>query len=163
MSAALITAAFVGIAALGYATVLGFTALGPADVFRHTSLGIFATLVTLLAHSMTMFYLIGKGRAVREAVQEARLSGELYRAVARVRRPVFSIATMAMALTMATAILGGGVDTNTVPVMVHLVFALAAVAANLVALRTEIVAMLSSARIVAEVDRLIEDREEDRE
>ncbi len=158
MSAALITAAFVGIAALGYATVLGFTALGPADVFRHTSLGIFATLVTLLAHSMTMFYLIGKGRAVREAVEEGQLSVELYRAVARARRPVFSIATIAMALTMATAIVGGGVDTDAIPAVVHAVLALAAVAANLVALRTEIIAMLSSARIVAEVDQLLEDR-----
>lgn len=158
MSAALITAAFVGIAALGYTTVLGFTALGPADVLRHTSLGIFATLVTLLAHSMTMFYLIGKGRAVREAVQEGQLPVELYRAVARVRRPVFSIATVAMGLTMATAIMGGGVDTDTVPAVVHSVLALAAVAANLAALRTEIIAMLSSARIVAEVDQLLEDR-----
>ena len=117
MSAALITATFVGIAALGYATVLGFTAFAPAEVFRHTSLGIFATLVTLLAHSMTMFYLIGKGKAVREAVQEGQLSVELYRAVARVRRPVFSIATLAMVVTMATAIVGGGVDTDTVPVV----------------------------------------------
>ena len=158
MSAALITATFVGIAALGYATVLGFTAFAPAEVFRHTSLGIFATLVTLLAHSMTMFYLIGKGKAVREAVQEGQLSVELYRAVARVRRPVFSIATLAMVVTMATAIVGGGVDTDTVPVVVHSALALAAVAANLVALRTEIIAMLSSARIVAEVDRLLEDR-----
>lgn len=159
MSAALITAAFLGLATLGYSAVLGFSAAGPADLLRHTSLGIFATLVTLLAHSMTMFYLIGKGKAVREAVAEGQLSAELYHAVARARRPVFSQATIAMALTMAAAIVGGGVDTGAVPAVVHAVLALSAVAANLIALRAEIIAMLSSTRIVAEVDRLLEGRQ----
>lgn len=155
MTAALITATFVGIAGLGYSAVLGFTA---ADLFLHASLGIFATLVTLLAHSMTMFYLIGKGRAVREAVTEGELSPELYAAVARARRPVFSIAVIAMALTMAAAILGGGVDTRVVPPLVHSVLALAAIAANIAALRTEVVAMVSSTNVVAEVDRLLQVR-----
>ena len=155
MTAALITATFVGIAGLGYSAVLGFTA---ADLFLHTSLGIFATLVTLLAHSMTMFYLIGKGRAVREAVTEGELSPELYAAVARARRPVFTVAVIAMALTMATAILGGGVDTRTVPDTVHAVLALAAIAANIAALRTEVIAMISSTKVVAEVNRLLQVR-----
>ena len=158
MSAALITAAFVGVAALGYAAILGFTIAGAADLMRHTSLGIFATLITLLAHSMTMFYLIGKGKAVREAVTEGRLPPELYRTVAQVRRPVFSVATLAMGLTMAAAIVGGGVDTGAVPSLLHSVLAVAAVAVNLAALRSEVIAMQSSARVVAEVDRLLEGR-----
>ena len=102
---------------------------------------------------MTMFYLIGKGKAVREAVAEGGLSPELYRVVAKVRRPVFSTATVAMALTMVTEIIGGGVDTGVIPAGVHSVLALSALAGNLVALRTEAVAMLSIARIVAEVDQ----------
>ena len=150
MTAALITATFLGIAGLGYSAVLGFTA---ADLYLHTSIGIFSTLVTLLAHSMTMFYLLGKGRAVREAATEGQLSPDFYAAVARARRPVFSIAVVAMALTMLTAILGGGVDTRTVPPLIHSVLALSAIAANIAALRTEVIAMISSARVVAEVDR----------
>ena len=153
MTAALITFTFIGIAGLGYSAVLGFTG---GDLYLHTSLGIFSTLVTLLAHSMTMFYLLGKGRAVREAVTEGQLSPDLYGAVARARRPVFSIAVIAMALAMATAILGGGVDTRTVPATVHSVLALSAIAANIAALRTEVIAMVSSGNIVAEVDRLLQ-------
>ena len=61
---------------------------------------------------MAMFYLIGKGKAVREAVAEGDLSPELYAKVARARKPVFGIATVAMLLTMTTAIIGGGVDTG---------------------------------------------------
>ena len=155
MTAALITATFIGLAGLGYSAVLGFTG---GDLFLHTSLGIFSTLVTLLAHSMTMFYLLGKGRAVREAVTEGQLSPELYATVARARRPVFSIAVIAMALTMVTAIFGGGVDTRTIPVTAHSVLALAAIAANIAALRTEVIAMVSSANIVAEINQSLQAR-----
>ena len=156
MAAALITGTFLGIAGLGYSTILGFTSASSADILRHTSFGIFSTLITLLAHSMTMFYLIGKGKAVREAVTAGGLSPDLYGAVARVRRPVFSIATIAMVLTMATAIIGGGVDTDVIPVTIHSVLAFSAIVVNILALRTEVVAMLSSARVVAQVDQLLE-------
>ena len=158
MSTALITAVVLGIAGLGYSAVLGYTTAGSNDLLRHTSFGIFSTLMTLLAHSMTMFYLIGKGKAVREAVTEGELSQELYRAVATARRPVFSAATMAMVLTMATAIFGGGVDMSVIPVGVHSLLALSALAGNLVALRAEVIAMVSSARIVDEVDRQLAGR-----
>ena len=156
MSAALITATFVGIAGLAYTAILGFTSASSADIFLHTSLGIFSTLLTLLAHSMTMFYLIGKGKAVREAATEGNLSPEFYAVVARVRRPVFSIATVAMGITMVAAILGGGVDTGSIPPIVHSTLAVLAIVSNIVALRTEVVAMMSSARVVAEVDQLLE-------
>ena len=39
---------------------------------RHISFGIFSTMVILLAHSMMMFYLIGKGKAVKDAMKEAQ-------------------------------------------------------------------------------------------
>ena len=156
MAAALITGTLLGIAGLGYSTILGFTSVTSADILRHTSFGVFSTLVTLLAHSMTMFYLIGKGKAVREAATDGGLSPEFYGTVARVRRPVFSIATVAMTLTMATAILGGGVDTGAIPAGIHSVLAFSAIVVNILALRTEVIAMVSSARVVAEVDHLLE-------
>ena len=112
MSAALITAILIGLGGLVYSAFLGYVAATSADVLTHTTLGIFFTLITLLAHSMAMFYLIGKGKAVREAVTEGNLSPDLYAAVARARKPVFSIATIAMLVTMTTAIIGGGVDSG---------------------------------------------------
>jgi hypothetical protein len=137
--------------------LVGTSVLGVAgaDVGRHISYGIYSTLVTLLAHSMMMFYLIGKGKAVKDAMAEHTVSGDFYRRIAAARKPVFSIGTLAMALTMAAAILGASADTGVLPPMVHGIIALAAVAANLAAVRIEIGALLASSRIVAEVDRLI--------
>ena len=155
MSAALITAIVLGLSGLVYSAVLGFLAGSSADVFRHVSFGIFFTFITLLAHSMTMFYLIGKGKAVREAVTEGHLPPELYATVARARKPVFSIATIAMLLTMVTAILGGGVDTGALPAGIHSLCAVSALATNFMAFRAEVGAMQSCSRVVVEVDALL--------
>ena len=156
MTAALTTAALLGIGGLGYTTVLGFLASAPDQISRHVTFAIFFTFITLLAHSMTMFYLIGKGKAIREAVTDGGLSDELHLAVARARRPVFSIGTLAIGLTMLAAVLGGGVDTDVLPVVVHSMPALAALAANLLAFRAELTALATAANSVAEVNRLLD-------
>src|SRR6266567_518280 len=100
---ALLTAVFLGLAGLVATSIFGLQA---TDVSRHISFGIFSTMVTLLAHSMMMFYLIGKGKAVKEAMTENGVTGDYFRRLAAARKPVFSMGTLAMGVTMATAILG---------------------------------------------------------
>ena len=150
MAHALLTAVFLGLAGLGTTTFFG---LRGNDVTRHVSYGIFSTMITLLAHSMMMFYLIGKGKAVKDAMSEHNVTGDFYRRIAAARKPVFSIATLAMAVTMTAAILGASVDTGVLPPMVHAMIAYGAIACNLAAVRTEIGALTTSSRIVDEVNR----------
>jgi hypothetical protein len=149
---ALLTAVFIGLAGLVTTTVFG---LRGTDISRHISYGIFSTLITLLAHSMMMFYLIGKGKAVKDAMAEHSVAGDYYRRIAVARKPVFSIATLAMAVTMVTAIMGASVDTGVLPPIVHATIAYAAIACNLAAVKIEITALLESSRIVAEVNQQI--------
>src|ERR1700732_3276621 len=138
MSQALLTGVGVGIGGLVTTAVFGLQA---TDVARHIAFGIFSSLLILLAHSMMMFYFIGKGRAVKDAMTEGGLTGDFYRRIAAVRKPVFSIATLAMVVTMIAAILGGGVDTGVLPPMVHATIAYGAVACNLAAVKIEIDAL----------------------
>src|SRR5260221_10842585 len=149
---ALLTAVLIGLAGLVTAVVFGLQA---TDVGRHISVGIFSTMITLLAHSMMMFYLIGKGKAVKDAMAEHSVAGDYYRRIAAARKPVFSIATLAMAVTMATAIIGASVDTGVLPPMVHAVVPYGAIACNVAALRIEISALSASSGIVDEVNRQI--------
>jgi hypothetical protein len=149
---ALLTAVLLGVGGLVATVVFG---LSGTDVARHISFGIFATLITLLAHSMMMFYLIGKGKAVKDAMAEHSLTGDYFRRIALARKPVFSIGTLAMAITMVTAILGASVDTGVLPPIVHGMIGYAAVASNLAALKIEIDALSTSSRIVDEVNRLL--------
>ena len=153
MAEALLTA--VGIGFLGLLTTAWFGLMG-TDVARHISFGIFSTLITLLAHSMMMFYLIGKGKAVKDAMAEHNVTGDYYRRIAAARKPVFSVGTVAMAVTMVTAIIGASVDTGVLPPMVHAMIAYGAIVCNLTAAKIEISALSESSRIVDEVNRQIQ-------
>jgi hypothetical protein len=113
-------------------------------------------LVALLAHSMMMFYLIGKGKAVKEAMAEHSVAGDYYRRIAVARKPVFSIGTLAMAATMVAAIMGASVDTGVLPPLVHAAIAYAAILSNVAAIKIEITALLESSRIVAEINRRLD-------
>ena len=112
-------------------------------------------MVLLLAHSMMMFYLIGKGKAVKDAMAENQVTGGYFRRIAAARKPVFSIGTLAMAVTMIAAIIGASVDTGIMPPIVHAMIAYGAIACNLAAVKIEVDALAESARVVDEVNRLI--------
>ena len=152
LAQALLTAVFIGLGGLATAAFFGLQA---TDVARHISVGIFSTMITLLAHSMMMFYLIGKGKAVKDAMAEHSVAGDYYRRIAAARKPVFSIATLAMAVTMVAAIIGASVDTGVLPPIVHAMIAYGAIACNVAALKIEISAPSASSGIVDEVNRQI--------
>ena len=162
MAQALLTAVGIGLLGLVATVVVGLRAATSADVWRHISFGIFSTFVTLLAHSMMIFYLIGKGKAVKDAMLEGgratpddpQLRNYVGR-IAAARKPVFTVATLAMSVTMVAAIIGASVDTGVLPPMVHAFIAYGAIAFNLAALRAEINALAESSRVVDEVNRLL--------
>jgi hypothetical protein len=86
---------------------------------------------------------------------EHNVTGDYYRRIAAARKPVFSIGTLAIAVTMITAIIGASVDTGVLPPMVHAMIAYGAIACNLAAVKIEIAALTASSRIVDEVNRQI--------
>jgi hypothetical protein len=158
LAQALFTAIGIALAGLVTAAVYGLTG---ADLSRHISFGMFSTLLMLLAHSMMMFFLIGRARAVKDALTEGGYPDgtPVYRTfvqrISAARRPVFSIGPLAMVVTMVAAIMGAGVDTGTLPPMVHAMMAYGGIVSNLAAIRVEIDAVRESSRVVAEVERLL--------
>jgi hypothetical protein len=152
LAQALLTGVFLGLIGLVTTAVFG---LRGTDISRHISYGIFATMITLFAHCMMMFYLIGKGKSVKDAMAEHHVDGDYYRRIAAARKPVFSIATVAMTMTMVTALIGASVDTGVLPPIVHAWIAFGAIFCNLAAIKIEIAALTESSRIVDEVNRQI--------
>ena len=161
MGQALVTAVGTGLVGIIAAAVFGLTASDAASIGRHVSFGIFSTMVLLLAHSMMMFYLIGKGKAVKDALVEGGHPAdqpEYRQFVARIslaRRPVFSWGPLAMAVTMVAAIMGASVDTGVLAPVVHAMVAYGAVACNLATLKIEIGALSQASRVVDEVNQLL--------
>ena len=152
MAQALLSAVGLGLAGMFGAVFLG---LQGTDVSRHVLFGIFSTLLILLAHSMMMFYLIGKGKAVKDAMAEYNVTGDYFQRIKAARKPVFSIGTYAMGATMVAAILGASVDTGKLPAIVHGMIAYGAIACNLAAVKIEITALIASSQIVDEVNNRI--------
>ena len=153
MAQALLSAVFLGLTGMLAAVFFG---LRGTEISRHIMFGIFSTLVILLAHSMMMFYLIGKGKAVKDAMAEYNVTGDYFQRIKVARKPVFSIGTYAMGATMLAAILGASVDTGKLPAIVHGMLAYGAIAVNLVAVKIEIDALAASSRIVDEVNSRIQ-------
>ena len=73
-----------------------------------------------------------------KSMQEHGISGDYYRRIGAARKPVFSVGTFAMAVTMIAAIMDASVDTGVLPPIVHAMIAYGALAANLAALKTEV-------------------------
>ena len=152
MAAALVTLTGLSVAGLAAGLVLALTAQTSADISRHVLVSVFATMLNLFSHSLMMFYLLGKGRAVKEAMAEHGIEGDYMARVSRLRSPVFSRASIAMAATMVTSIMGASVDVRVMPSWPHGVAAAAAVALNVYALWTEVMALHGTSRIVDEVN-----------
>jgi hypothetical protein len=155
MAAALLTAVIASVAGIAMAIYLGLTAATGAMLSRHIMIGIFSTMICLLSHSMMMFYFLGKGKAVKEAAAEGGLTKEFERRIAVIRKPVFSIGTYAMLLTIVAALLGASVDTGMLPAGIHGMLAYSCLALNLFALRVEINALTASGKVVEEVNQLL--------
>lgn len=120
MAPALVTLlllSWIGLAAvlgLGYAGAWGLVA-----PVRHVHLAIPAFILGTLAHAMSMFYFIGTGKVIREAVAEYKLDPAWTAEVRRLRARTFPWALWAILGIMITSILGGAVDTARMPGWIH--------------------------------------------
>ena len=108
--------ATVGFAAAGW---VGYEIAGPELFNLHLLLGLAAAFLLLFSHCWIMFYLIGTGKAIKEAAAEANLGAEPVEETKALKNRSYPSLMLAMALAMATFILGGGVDTGSIPVWLH--------------------------------------------
>jgi 4-hydroxybenzoate polyprenyltransferase len=105
--------------------VLGYGLDGPVgreiapEMSRHVLVALASSLLLLFSHCWIMFYLIGTGKAIKEAVAEHSLEPALVEETKKLKNRSYPSLMLAMGLAMATFILGGGAQTNSLPVWVH--------------------------------------------
>jgi hypothetical protein len=101
--------------------VMGYMLDGPIgpEMSRHVLVSLASCLLLLFSHCWIMFYLIGTGKAIKDAVKEHNLEQALVEETKRFKNQSYPMLMLAMGLAMATFILGGGAATNTLPVWVH--------------------------------------------
>lgn len=101
--------------------VLGYGLDGPvgSEMSRHVLVALASSLLLLFSHCWIMFYLIGTGKAIKEAVAEHSLEPDLIEETKRFKNRSYPSLMLAMGLAMATFILGGGAATNSLPAWIH--------------------------------------------
>ena len=151
MVLALLTSSLMGIVALAITIYLGFSIQGGVGLSDHFVFALFATLVAILAHCMSMFYFIGTGKQIKDLVASHPDGSAFIARTREFKQKVFLPATLAMAFTMAAWIVGGGVDTRVLPVWIHTVLALAALGTNIFAFVREVICMSQNNILLDEV------------
>jgi 4-hydroxybenzoate polyprenyltransferase len=154
MGRALLVVGWIGTAGFVAAGVVGYRLPG-AGLANHLLLGLVASLLLLFSHCWILFYLIGTGKAVKDAVREHGLSEDLVAATRRFKHQSNPWMLLAMLLAMATFIVGGGVQTQVVSTWVHHGLFLAALAAQLFTLAIEHRVLGANHRLLSDVDRLL--------
>jgi hypothetical protein len=155
MVLALLTASFVSIVCFIITAVMGFLISDRSGISQHFLFGFFTTFLVTLAQSMTMFYFIGTGKMVKDSVASHPAGQELVQRTKRFKAKVFPPSLWAMLFTMATMIVGGGVDTHVIPTFVHTILATVALYFNVVAFWREANCMIENNIVMQEVDRLL--------
>jgi hypothetical protein len=137
------------------AAVAGYMLHSPTDANMplHVLIGLASSLLLLFSHCWIMFYLIGTGKAIKDAVRENGLEPAIIEETKRFKNDSYPSLMLAMALVMATFIVGGGVATGSVPRWIHHVLFYLAAASQLYALWKERRALTENERLMESVDR----------
>ena len=157
MSRALLVVGF--LAAVGFAAsgALGYGIAANPETFQtHLLVRLISCLLLLFSHCWVMFFLIGTGKAIKDAVRENGLEADIVARTKRFKAETFGWALLAMGLAMAAFILGGGVATGAVPKVVHHALFYLALAAQVWALRCETRALLANVRLMADLNQRLE-------
>lgn len=142
------------LAALGFAAtaVLGYPLAGNTDpgLQRHILVGLASTLLLLFSHGWILLYLIATGRVIRQTepghVEAAR----------RFKLRCFPPLVLAMALAVATFVLGAGAFTAQAEPAVHHALFFATLAAQALALWIEWRVLDDNERLLGEIGERLE-------
>lgn len=140
--------------------ILGYMVVDSPTVDRHVVLGLGAGFLLLFSHSWIMFYLIGTGKVIKEAVAEHDLPQEWIEKTKEFKNRSYGWLMIAMGLAMATFILGGGVETQVLPKWIHWGLFYLTVAAQLKALYLEFVVLTENEQLMKLANRTLRERQE---
>jgi hypothetical protein len=149
---------------VGWIATLGLVLTGVAgyvlsldsdSIGLHLSLGLASSLLLLFSHCWIMFYLIGTGKAIKEAVAEHDLDRDLIERTKEFKNRSYGWLMLAMGLVMAAFIIGGGVYTRFVPAWVHHALFYLALLAQVRTLVIERAVLHENDRLMASIDRTL--------
>ncbi len=153
-----------GLATLGLLAtgVMGYLlpeAYEPENLSIHLLLAVFSSLLLLFSHCWILFYLIGTGKALKEAVAEHGLEQEIVEQTKVFKTRSNPWLMLAMMLAIATFVVGGAVATKVMPGWVHHVLFVVTLVSQFWALWVELEVLTANEKLMKSVDRRLRRRE----
>jgi hypothetical protein len=165
--------------ALDIALLAGTAALGigvsdASSIYEHYVLGMAASMFTCFIHVLVLFYLIGTGKDIRDAVEDIpELAGTYVPLTRRLKKRVFPPACFAIALMVVATLMGGEVHSRllaadggrTLPIRgipvwwIHLVFVVLAFLGSALAFRAEVSAARETRKAIEALNAELARRE----
>lgn len=166
----LLTLILLDAVALVYSLVLGLVLSDGESIHDHLLAGILATFLIIFTHVLIIFYLIGTGMDIREAVEKDEVLSKKYIPLTRrLKKQVFPWACFAILLIIVASLLGAEVHSRLIPPpgeaslplrqvggwWVHLVFASLAIAVNAVAFVAELKAVRKNRAAIEAINEAV--------
>ena len=168
MPQTLLTLILFDAAALVYAMALGLGLSDAVSVREHLLAGMLAAVLIIFTHVLVIFYLIGTGMDIREAVEEDDALVKKYVLLTRrLKKEVFPLACFAILLIIVASLLGAEVHSRLIPApgaevalplrqvggwWVHLAFSLLALCVNAAAFVAEFRAVRKNRGAIEEIN-----------
>jgi len=154
MGRALLTVGAMATLGLIATGVLGYLVADVGSAGLHLLIALATCLLLLFSHCWIMFYLIGTGTAIKQAVADEDLSPDLVEETKELKNRSYPSLMLAIGLAMATFILGGGVDTGAIPSWLHQAMFLITLFVQLRTLWIEHLVLLDNATLMGRVEGL---------
>jgi Na+/H+ antiporter NhaC len=100
---------FVALLLLVVSAVMGYLATAAEPAFTHMYWGVAAALAGLLGHSLTIFFFLGSGRAIKEACRDHQPAWPFIARARALRRTVTARALAACTMLIVQPVLGAAV------------------------------------------------------
>ena len=153
MGRALLIVGWLATAGVLAAGVVGYSAeRASPSMTPHILLAFTCSLLILFSHCWIMFYLIGTGKAIQQAVEEYGLSSSSLADTKAFKNDSYPWLMAAMAVVIATFVLGGGAYAAAIPSWVHHVLFYLLLLVQLKTLAVEGRVLLANERLMNEID-----------
>jgi hypothetical protein len=144
----LATVGILATAVLGYLLGTSMRAVTP-----HVLTGLVASLLLLFSHCWVMFYLIGTGTAIKNAVRENSLDEELAERTKGFKSRSYPWLMLAMGLVIATFVAGGAYLAGVGPSWIHEVLFFVTLVVQAWTLVLEGRVLMANERLMDEINR----------
>ena len=154
MGRALLIVGWLATAGLIASGALGYTAQRASPTMTpHILLAFASSLLLLFSHCWIMFFLIGTGKAIKDAVSEYGLEGDLVEATKDFKNDSYPWLMAAMGLVIATFVLGGGAYAGALGSWIHHALFFVTLIVQVRTLWIEGRVLFANDRLMADIDR----------